>query len=275
MQLLLPCWFIIPLPAAETEPSNLTRYEVRLQKLFGSYPAVLSDRERFLISDTITATLDSALRLPGSFDYPFNLLRSLGKITSSDQKLRIYTWNFPASDGTNHYYGFVQYNTGHKGEIGIYRLNDNRLNIADPIHAALNPDNWYGCLYYQIIEKKISGIMCYTLLGFNPDNLFTHQKVIDILWFSEQDEPVFGKPVFHYQEQLQSRILFTYSAKAVMSLTWNSHLDMIAYDHLSPSQPSYTGNYLYYGPDFSYDGLRFDKGIWESVEDIDVRNRKE
>jgi len=41
-------------------------------------------------------------------------------------------------------------------------------------------------------------------------------------------------------------------------------MNMIIFDHLSPSKPSYTGNYQFYGPDFSYDGLEvlMDIGTW-------------
>jgi hypothetical protein len=50
-------------------------------------------------------------------------------------------------------------------------------------------------------------------------------------------------------------------------------MNMIIFDHLSPSKPSYAGNYQYYGPDFSYDGLKFEQGIWELVENVDIRNQ--
>jgi hypothetical protein len=56
-----------------------------------------------------------------------------------------------------------------------------------------------------------------------------------------------------------------------MSLAWNSKMKMIIFDHLAPPNSSYTGNYAYYGPDFSYDGFRFEEGKWELVEKVDVR----
>jgi len=58
-----------------------------------------------------------------------------------------------------------------------------------------------------------------------------------------------------------------------MSLQWNEKMNMIIFDHLSPSKPSYTGNYQFYGPDFSYDGLEVVNGYWDLVEDIDIRNK--
>ena len=45
-----------------------------------------------------------------------------------------------------------------------------------------------------------------------------------------------------------------------MMLRYDDKLKMIVFDHLSPSKPSYEGKYQYYGPDFSYDGLIFEKG---------------
>jgi len=49
---------------------------------------------------------------------------------------------------------------------------------------------------------------------------------------------------------------------------------MIVFDHLSPSKPSLVGVYEFYGPDFSYDGYKFEKGMLELYPDIDIRNIK-
>jgi len=48
---------------------------------------------------------------------------------------------------------------------------------------------------------------------------------------------------------------------------------MIVFDHLSPSRPEFKDMHQYYGPDFSYDGLRFESGQWVLVKDLDLRNR--
>ncbi len=44
-------------------------------------------------------------------------------------------------------------------------------------------------------------------------------------------------------------------------------------DHLAPLDPSYEGNRSYYGPDFSYDVLEFNKGKWVLEENVELRNR--
>ena len=57
-----------------------------------------------------------------------------------------------------------------------------------------------------------------------------------------------------------------------MSLKYNNELKMIVFDHLSPFESRYQGVYQFYGPDFSYDGLEFNKGIWRLISDVDARN---
>jgi hypothetical protein len=196
----------------------------------------------------------------------------MGKVMSDDHKIRVYTWNIPAELGRTRYYGLVQYRTAKNEAPRVFRLTDSRQEIADPLHVQLKPSNWYGCLIYKIVDTRDKDNTNYTLLGYNPGSLLTNQKVIDLLSFDTLQEPCFGKPVFYYRDQLQYRILFDYAIRASMTLLWDESLKMIVFDHLSPSKPSYTGNYQFYGPDLSYDGLRFEKGIWKLMEDIDIRN---
>ncbi|MBN1789833.1 MAG: hypothetical protein JW830_05005 [Bacteroidales bacterium] len=264
---------VLPLSGSSDEPLTLQQSEMQLKVMFTRLARLNSYTEKGTVADSLSDLLHKTLLLPGSFEYPFDSLKTLGKIKSQDQKIRIYTWNFPDISGTNTYYGFLQHNAGKSAGSRIFQLTDNRAQITDPVMATLTPDNWYGCLVYGIIEKNISGTTIYTLLGYNPENLFISKKIIDVLWFNDQNEPVFGKTVLHYQNRMQNRILFEYSAKVNMSLLWNEKMNMIVFDHLSPSKSSYTGNYQYYGPDFTYDGFRFDQGTWEHVTDIDIRNK--
>jgi hypothetical protein len=273
--ILLPlCWIAFKMQG-NTVPASLPDAEARLNNLFSAISPEKSDSEKLQLADTILCTLDSILQLPGSFDYPFDQLKATGKITSPNQKVRIFTWNLPLQDGTNKFFGFILHKTGNGNISNVYRLTDRSDSITNPALATLTADNWYGCLIYVIVEKKISGDTYYTLLGYHPENLFITRKLADILWFNDKNEPVFGKALFHYDKRMQCRILFEYSAKVQMSLMWNEKMNMIVFDHLSPLKSSYTGNYQYYGPDFSYDGLMFEKGVWETVQDIDVRNSKE
>ena len=60
-----------------------------------------------------------------------------------------------------------------------------------------------------------------------------------------------------------------------MALLFDDRVNMIVFDHLSPSESSFKGQYQYYGPDGSYDVLRFKRGKWFYKSDFDIRNSKE
>lgn len=250
---------------------SLPESEIALKILLSGINNDNSDESNLAVADSFANLLAEALKIPGSFEYPFDQLKTIGKVTSSDKKIRLITWNLPLNDGTHKYYGFLL-SKGSAKEPQIYRLTDNSDNYLDAATETGSPVNWYGCLVYEIVDMKSAGETLYTLLGYDPNNLFTSKKLIDVLWFNPAGDPVFGKPVFRMTKGIQSRVVFEYSAKIQMSLKWNDRMKMIVFDHLSPSRPSFTGNYEYYGPDFSYDGFRFEKDAWVLVEKLDMRN---
>jgi hypothetical protein len=267
MALILACsLYLISLQAAGN-PESLARNETQICRLFTRMAAstVYSDKK------SIVQLMEVTLQISGSMDYLFTLLAKMGKISSSDAKIRIYTWNLPWTDGTNTCFGFLQYKTNTKGEIKQVFLNDRSAEIPDATTGGLSPSQWYGMLIYEIVETRDGGNVYYTLLGLYNHDLFVSCKIADVLYFDDQNEPVFGKSIFYYQNKLMCRVVFQYSAKVKMSLKWNSKMRMIIFDHLAPPSSTYTGNYAYYGPDFSYDGLQFKNGRWEYVEKLDVR----
>ena len=73
-------------------------------------------------------------------------------------------------------------------------------------------------------------------------------------------------------DKIIDNLAFVYNEKATMSLRYDEEKKMIIFDHLSPSQPSLEGKFEFYGPDFTYDGLKFEKGIWVHYPNIDITN---
>jgi hypothetical protein len=247
-------------------------YEQRLSEMFNVMSVYNNDSKREKINDEIIEKFEQLLKIEGSFSYPFDSLRNIGKIVSKDNKLRIYTWNLPYMNGTHKYFGFIQYYPPKEKSFLLYKLIDNSDSYKSPENLILTDTSWLGALYYEIVEKKYEGNTYYTLLGFDFNNLLTAKKIIELLYFKDDRIPVFGKPVFNYKNRLCNRIIFEYSAKVSMSLKYNKELKLVIFDHLSPSKPSYEGHFMFYGPDFSYDGLEFRDGIWHEIRDVDVRN---
>lgn len=269
--LILLLGFLKPVQVIACRQVSLPESETALKLLLSQISGSNSDENNLAVADSFANLLNDALLIPGSFEFPFDQLKTIGKVTSADKKIRLITWNVPLKDGTHIYYGFLQSRISGK-EPQVIRLTDNSDNYRDAATETGSPDNWYGCLVYEIVEMKPAGETLYTLLGYDPNNLFTSKKLIDVLWFDPDGEPVFGKPVFRMKTGIQSRVVFEYSAKVQMSVKWNERMKMIVFDHLSPSQPSLAGNYEYYGPDFSYDGFRFVKDFWVLAEKLDMRN---
>ena len=258
--------------AQEQELSNLVALENRIYELFQFMFAATSDTEKELINSDIAAGFEQALENSASFNYPFDSLKYIGKIKSSDQRLRIYTWNIPYHNGTHQYIGYLQYLPEKSKEPLVYRLIDKSDEMTNPADLILDCKSWYGALYYDVILCKDKENKYYTLLGFDFNDLFSSKKVIEILCFNDNNEPTFGKPVFEQEGKLTARVMFEFSARVSMNLRYNKEKEMIIYDHLSPSRPSLTGKFQFYGPDMSYDGLKFEDGIWKVYKDIDVRN---
>ena len=124
----------------------------------------------------------------------------------------------------------------------------------------------------EAVQTKHAGQRYYTLLGFNLKDPLSNEKMIDVVSIDDFDEFYFAENLISVEGKKQSRLSFVYNEKATMSLNYNAETKMIVFDHLSPAKPSLTGQYEFYGPDFTYDGLKWEKGTWVFYSNIDVTN---
>lgn len=252
---------------------TFSRQNVRdsLNSMFKNILIEKDDERKLEINSNIIGLLREILPVEEYFIQPVDSVKNIGVLKSNDKKLVIYTWNLPFNDGTHKYYGFIQYLSKDKKQPLVFELTDQSDEIKNPELQVLSNSNWYGSLIYKIVEIKHNRNIYYVLLSSDLNDLLTKKKIIDVLYFNNKDLPVFGARMFQNKPQ-NTRIIFEYNARANMALTYDETMKMIIFDHLSPSKPSLTGVYEFYGPDFSYDGYKFEKGIWVLQTDIDVRN---
>lgn len=222
-------------------------------------------------ADDLMADFESVLKKEGSFYYAFDSLFPMGKVVSEDGLLRVFTWYSILANGNHIQYGLLQYNSREKKEVLLYPLVDKSEEIEEPQTASLSNDNWYGATYYEIVESKSAYGKLYVLLGWDGNSIYSNKKVVESLVFTESGRPKFGKPVFVADRSKVKRIVFEYSRMASMMLKYSPEFEMIVMDHLSPSQPIYNGNRHYYGPDLSYDGLKFEDGLWRYYPTINYK----
>lgn len=219
--------------------------------------------------------LENILKSPMSIDLKFDSLKYLSVLKADNSLLKIYTWQVIGKDRAK-YYGFIQ-TVNKRNKITLTKLNDeSEYNSKDADKQLFDNDNWYGALYYKLITFKIKkSNPYYILLGINVNDKITNKKIIETLSFSKKNKPVFGADLFKIESVKQKRIIFEYSDFVTMSLRFDEKLKAIVFDHLSPSDPSLKGKYMYYGPDFSYDAFIIKKKKWVLFENINPKNPKQ
>jgi hypothetical protein len=243
--------------------STLVEDEIRLsQKVAELVEIRFDDAKLDVLATDIVTDFENVLKKQGSFYYPFDSIFSIGKIQSNDGLVRIFTWYAIKADGSHIHFGFIQYLSKAEKEVLLFPLIDKSNEIKELEMASLTNDNWYGATYYEIIESKSQYGQLYVLLGWDGNTIYSNKKVVESLVFTESGRPKFGKPVFVSGRSKVKRIVFEYSRMASMMLTYSTDFQMIVMDHLSPSSPIYNGNKQFYGPDFSYDALKYEDGLW-------------
>lgn len=237
-----------------------------------------TDDEKHLANKNFMSLLEETLNNSYSYEYNFDSVITMIKLRPEDNSFRLYNWNLPKSDGTYEYYGFIQTLKKKKGkqQTFVFRLNDKKADIRIPENATLDNYRWYGCLYYKLIEVKYRKKTYYTLLGWDGNDKTSNKKVIDILTFANNGFPRFGASIFEYEKEKKTkkRIIFEYNEMALMSLKWDPSMHMIIFNHLSPTDSRFTGQYQFYGPDETFDAFEWKKGKWLYVPELDVRMEK-
>lgn len=256
---------------SQDDLSKIIDTEEEIITIIETILTVDNDSIKIEYNNTLNEKFEAILHSELSFNYTFDSLsKQISIIKSSDNLVKIYTWGIVLSDGTYKYSGFIQQKTKKKSEIELVKLYDNSLKIQNPEKEILNSENWFGCIYYDIILYKYKKNKYYTLLGWDGNDDFSTKKIIEVANFTSSGKVKFSAD-FKIENQNQKRIIFEYSSQAQMLLQYNEDLKMIVFDHLSPSSPKFEGNYHYYGPDFSYDAIYFDSNKWIYLSDIDFK----
>ncbi|MBO5800605.1 MAG: hypothetical protein J6R41_11375 [Paludibacteraceae bacterium] len=261
-------------PLFGQETTVPTDAEARLAVLFDSLKNCQTDSLKHDISRRIERTLKTELEEPASFYKSFASLPFLGKVTSSDNKVRVYTWSYPLSDKTYGYGGFVQRLPKRKDrKADVVQLKVKSKAFVPANSKRVNVNDWYGALYYKVIPVKRRRDVYYVLLGWGGNNVASSFKVIDVLTFNGKSAYL-GKLVLKTKRKTLQRFVLEHSAEAKVALSYEKELNMIVFDHLVPTEPVFTGVYSHYGPDFTYDAFELDGNVWVFVENIDVKNKE-
>jgi hypothetical protein len=239
-------------------------------KLFERISTVRDPEAKSAADDSLQAYFNSYAKSNSVFRHRFTDIKYLGQVVSPDSLVKIINWNLIKGNGENYYRCYLLYRKSKKDMHVVSKM------VAPyseelPDGNYIKQQGWHGALYYDLRPFIFNSSKYYAILGIDYGNPEVTRKIIDVVnpWGSEG--PVFGLPCFISGNAVKYRIIFRYSSSAVMSLKFETDTKIV-FDHLSPFSQELTGNYRYYGPDFSFDSFNFEKGAWRLLEDIDIKN---
>lgn len=246
---------------------KLDIYQDSLKSLGKKFINDGTEMERMNDNAEFIKTLVQALRVPHSFNFPFDSVKSISIQNSPDNRFRLITWHIAFDDGSYRFYGTIQMNTGDK--LLMHPLQDYSPLIKHPEDTVTDNTKWYGAQYYKIIPVYTNANPYYVLLGWKGNTIKSTKKVIEVLSFRD-NKPVFGLPVFDGNGKNRKRVVFEYTRQASMLLKYDADQHLIVFDHLAP--PDKKDKMDSYGPDLSYSGYRIKNGKWEYADNLDMRN---
>lgn len=127
-------------------------------------------------------------------------------------------------------------------------------------YMELDPEYWYGTLYYQLYPFLDQGKRkVYLLFGLDNYHFFTKRKVIDVLVL-EDGIVRFGAPVIETEPDLpkeyrKNRFILDYSVQAPASLRYDPDHKKIIFDHLIFMRSDYKEQKVMKVPDGTYSGF--------------------
>lgn len=214
-----------------------------------------------------------ALKINNSFYYNFDSVLSISKVYAPDSTFRIFTWQMQQNNAFR-YYGVIQMRSS---EMKIFPLVDNGDTMQLHTQQILSNNNWYGCLYYNILLHIVNKKKYYTLFGYERGDFLTKRKILDVLSFDDKKQPKFGAPLFYKHEgdsanpsrvDTFNRYFIEYKWKADPTMNYDKKLDLIVFDHLVPPNDIARDTYFTYVQDGTYEGFKWVNNHWSWLEKV-------
>src|ERR1700749_3711407 len=109
---------------------QLKTYEDSLTLLGKKFINDTDDMQRKTANYAFIKTLVNALKVPNSFLYKFDSVKTVSILNSPDNRFRILSWPIMNEDGSFRFYGAVQMNSG--GPLQLYPLEDYTPLLKNP-----------------------------------------------------------------------------------------------------------------------------------------------
>ena len=252
---------------------------------------------RLSLNEDFMNLLESVLMLDNSFTFVWDSTNNFTVITSPDNLFKLFTWFVIKDDFTYENFGFIHVYNQNRQKYILYPLYDRKNTLSYPEYEIADINQWYGAVYYKIVPITDKKTTYYTLLGWNGNDLFTNEKVIEILQFDlNSNSPViFGAKVFKGYSSKVARVILKYSKNATLSLKYEYQkysvntgkkdpktkkwiyetkaANMIIYDELINPESGMPNIPAFMVPESSLNqGFIAENGKWVFVSQINGRN---
>lgn len=232
-----------------------------------------TEENRLALHDQLQTLWVEALSTGHAFDVDWsewnNAVVDLGQ---NEERLLVFTWNVELDDRTQRYGGWIAMASS-ATELGYEFVMLNHDRDIDPQDSGRmhRHDQWQGGLYYDGVLTRDRKNPVYTLLAWDGADALTTRKWVETVE-PRNGRLRFGAPRFNTPEGLLKRVVLTYADAVQTTLRYEKGEERIVFDHLAPNDPSFKGQFAFYGPTLNYDGLEWRKGRWHFSPDIQVQN---
>ena len=235
-----------------------------------------TQNDRLALHDQLEAMWPEALATGHAFSVDWDIWnQAVVDLGEDDERMVVFTWNVELDNRNQRYGGWVAHAAPETdlGYVFTSLTHDPEAKAMD-VTRLLRHDQWAGGLYYDGMLTYDKGSPVYTLVAWDGADALTNRKKIETLE-PRNGRVRFGAPRFDMPTGLQKRVVLSYGDAVQATLRVEPSAGRIVFDHLAPEDPSMRGQYAFYGPTLSYDGLEWRKGRWQFVSDVSVKNAKD
>ena len=226
----------------------LRAYKDSIKQYSSKIMKMPTDEELSKISAKIQKFCIKFINQEKSIEYNMDDLKLVKVLTSSDKKIRFFTWVLPFSNKENAYKGIVQTYSKSKKDFLYFILNDKGDRLRYSQNKNLSPKKWLGAYYYKIIETKKGKKRFYTLLGWRGVSKTIQSKVVEVATLRSNGNLSFGYNIFDitgYEyfgkgNKSSKRLIFKFSTQGNMYLNYDYQTIIIKKTKTSTSRKKQT-----------------------------------
>ena len=279
--ILLTCTCTFSLKAQRRQPpvQLFTQLEANMRNYANDIVNATEVVDRFRADSFFTRALVQALKVPYSFSYPFDSLKTISRLYAPDSSFRIITWQIMKDFSYYRQKGAIQFHTK-DGSLKLVPLYDYSAFTDNPVDSVRDNEHWIGAVYYNIVQKTFNNKNYYTLIGYDENDARSTKKWIEVISFDDNNKPRFGGRFFNYPNddikppQPAYRFCLEFKKNANGKMNYDPELDMIAFAHLSSEVGANKEKYTLI-PEGSFEGFKWIAGKWiyvPVVKEVDPRS---